>query len=265
MSTTPKALRQKKILERLKSGGGAASVSELARLFQLSAITIRRDLIELHEKGLIERTWGGALSGEVLAEGSARYESISYTEREQQNAAQKKAIAEMAVQYVSDGDCILLNGGTTVRYMADELRGHQNLHVVTNGLTVAMAIGQSVNPSVYLLPGTVDFRKMSTISQPDTALFREINLRAAFLGVHGLSVRHGLCMLTREEALMNRAFIDMADTVNILVDSSKFQSHAIFQIAPVQKATRLFSDNALPPDTVKHLQDLGIDVILAFL
>lgn len=261
--STPKALRHKKILERIKASGGTAGVGELAQIFQISAITVRRDLIELQEKGLLERTWGGAITGEVIAEGSAKYESVSYGEREKQNAAQKRAIAELAVQYVSDGDCILLNAGTTIRYMAEELRGHQNLNVVTNGLTVAMAVGKSVNPSVYLLPGSVDFRKMSTISQPDTALLQEINVRAAFLGIHGLSPEKGLCMLTREEALMNRAFMNMAQTVNILVDSSKFNSHAIFRIAPVEKATRIFSDTQLGPDTVRALEARGIEVVLA--
>lgn len=60
---------------------------------------------------------------------------------------------------LSDGDCILVNGGTTSRHLAEALRGHQNLHIVTNGLAVAMEFARSQNAAVYLLPSTVDFKK----------------------------------------------------------------------------------------------------------
>ena len=131
-----KAARHKEIVA-LVQGGGIVEVNALAQRFQTSPITIRRDLIELQERGLLERTRGGAVSGEVIAEGWARYESISYAEREREQFREKRAIAELAAQLVSDGDCILVNGGTTSRHLAEALCGHQNLHVVTNGLTVA--------------------------------------------------------------------------------------------------------------------------------
>ena len=78
-----KAARHKEIIALLQTGG-VVEVSTLADKFQTSPITIRRDLIELHERGLVERTHGGAVSGEVIAEGWARYESISYAERERE-------------------------------------------------------------------------------------------------------------------------------------------------------------------------------------
>ena len=117
-------------------------------------VFLRRDLIELQERGLLARTRGGAVSGDIIAECWARYESISYAEREREHVREKRAIAEMAAQLVSDGDCILVNGGTTSRHLAEALRGHQNLHVVTNGLTVAMEFARSQNAAVHLLSGT---------------------------------------------------------------------------------------------------------------
>ena len=207
--------------------GGAVEVNALAERFQTSPITVRRDLIELHERGLLERTRGGAVSGEVIAEGWARYESISYAERERENFREKRAIAEIAAQLVSDGDCILVNGGTTSRHLAEALSGHNNLLVVTNGLTVAMEFARSQNASVYLLPGSMDFKKRASVSRPAPGAFDDISVRAAFLGVHGISCAGGIGMLSPEEAAMNRAFIDAAQTVNVIVDSSRFHSQAI--------------------------------------
>ncbi len=257
-----KAVRQKAIIA-LVQGGGAVEVNVLAEKFQTSPITIRRDLIELQERGLLERTRGGAVSGEVLAEGWARYESVSYAERERENCREKRAIAELAAQLVSDGDCILLNGGTTSRHLAEALRGHHNLHVVTNGLTVAMELAQSRNASVYLLSGCVDFKKMTSVSRPAPGAFDDITVRAAFLGVHGISPSGGIAMLSPEEAAMNRAFIEAAQVVNVMVDSSKFRSQAIFRIAHLDKVTRVITDDGVDKSIRQEVEKLGIEVLVA--
>jgi DeoR/GlpR family transcriptional regulator of sugar metabolism len=257
-----KAVRHKEILT-LVQGGGGVEVNALAERFQTSPITIRRDLIELHERGLLERTRGGAVSGEVIAEGWARYESISYAERERENFREKRAIAEIAAQLVSDGDCILVNGGTTSRHLAEALRGHNNLHVVTNGLTVAMEFARSQNASVYLLPGSMDFKKMASVSRPAPGAFDDISVRAAFLGVHGISCADGIGMLSPEEAAMNRAFIDVAQTINVIVDSSKFRSQAIFRIARLDKVTRVITDAGIDPGTQQEIEKMGVEVLVA--
>jgi len=256
-----KAARHKEIVA-LVQGGGIVEVNALAQRFQTSPITIRRDLIELQERGLLERTRGGAVSGEVIAEGWARYESISYAEREREQFREKRAIAELAAQLVSDGDCILVNGGTTSRHLAEALRGHQNLHVVTNGLTVAMEFARSQNAAVYLLPGMVDFRKMASVSRPAPGSLDDITVRAAFLGVHGISPA-GIGMLSPEEAAMNRAFIEAAQTVNVLVDSSKFNSQAIFRICEMNRVTRVVTDTGLAPEVRQVLEAQGVEVLLA--
>lgn len=256
-----KAARHKEIVALVQSGG-IVEVNALAQRFQTSPITIRRDLIELQERGLLERTRGGAVSGEVIAEGWARYESISYAEREREQFREKRAIAELAAQLVSDGDCILVNGGTTSRHLAEALRGHQNLHVVTNGLTVAMEFARSQNAAVYLLPGMVDFRKMASVSRPAPGSLDDITVRAAFLGVHGISPA-GIGMLSPEEAAMNRAFIEAAQTVNVLVDSSKFDSQAIFRICEMSRVTRVVTDTGLAPAIRQALEAQGVEVLLA--
>lgn len=257
-----KAARHKEIVA-LVQGGGVVEVTVLAERFQTSPITIRRDLIELQERGLLERTRGGAVSGDMIAEGWARYESISYAEREREHAREKRAIAELAAQLVSDGDCILVNGGTTSRHLAEALRGHRNLHVVTNGLTVAMEFARSHDAAVYLLPGMVDFKKMASVSRPAPGVFDDISVRAAFLGVHGISADGGIGMLSPEEAAMNRSFVNAAQTVNVMVDSSKFSSQAIFRICEMKRVARVITDSGLRENDRKKLNALGVEVLVA--
>lgn len=257
-----KAARHKEIVA-LVQGGGAVEVTVLAERFQTSPITIRRDLIELQERGLLARTRGGAVSGEMIAEGWARYESISYAEREREHVREKRAIAELAAQQVSDGDCILVNGGTTSRHLAEALRGHQNLHVVTNGLTVAMEFARSQNAAVYLLPGTVDFKKMASVSRPAPGAFDDISVRVAFLGVHGISPTGGIGMLSPDEAAMNRCFVDAAQSVTVMVDSSKFSSQAIFRICELKRVTRVITDPGVSDHDRSQLMALGVEVLVA--
>lgn len=257
-----KASRHKEIVA-LVQGGGVVEVNVLAERFNTSPITIRRDLIELQERGLLARTRGGAVCGDVIAEGWARYESISYAEREREHVREKRAIAELAAQQVSDGDCILVNGGTTSRQLAEALRGHQNLHVVTNGLTVAMEFARSQNAAVYLLPGMVDFKKMASVSRPAPGTLDDISVRVAFLGVHGISPSGGIGMLSPDEAAMNRCFVDAAQSVTVMVDSSKFSAQAIFRICEMKRVHCVITDCGISTADRLQLEAIGIEVLVA--
>lgn len=254
--------RQQHILALIQETN-AVTVRELARIFSISPITIRRDLLELGDKGLLERTHGGAIvSQEVLAEGSARYEMYSYADRHEQQSAEKTAIAECAAQYVSDGDSILINAGTTAHALALALRGHQDLHIITNGLTVADAAGQIQGAHIYVLAGRLNTHKQATIERPDNDTLRNIQIREAFLGVHAMSAA-GIFMRDNEDAAMNRAFIDAASCVTVVADHTKLTAYASFRICDWTRIQRLITDQAADPDTIAAIRDQGIEVIFA--
>ncbi|WP_353146026.1 DeoR/GlpR family DNA-binding transcription regulator [Pollutimonas bauzanensis] len=257
-----KAERQQRILVLMQQAS-AVTVRGLAAEFSTSPITIRRDLLELGERGLLERTHGGAVATqEVLAEGSARYEMYNYLERHHQQSAEKAAIAECAAQYVSDGDSILVNAGTTTHALAQALRGHQDLHVITNGLTVATVAGQSVRAHVYVLPGRLDIRKQATIERPDHDRFPDIQIREAFLGVHAVS-ESGIYMRDNEDAAMNRAFIDAASCVTVVADHTKLHAFASFRIASWCKVQRLITDAAANAEILAAIESQGVDIVIA--
>lgn len=257
-----KAERHQLILAHIQQNG-VATVKELAHQFDISPITVRRDLLELGERGALERTHGGAvINQEVLAEGSARYETFSYVERHGEHAAQKAAIAECAAQFICDGDTILINAGTTAHALACALRGHRDLHVITNGLSVATALAQALQPHVYVLPGRVDCHKLATIQRPDNDAFGDIRIREAFLGVHALT-GEGIYMRDHEDAILNRAFMKAASCTTVIADHSKCASHASFRIDGWQHVHRLVTDKPLPSDLHASLERQGVDVIIA--
>lgn len=257
-----KVERQQRILERMQQSQSAVTVRELAQEFETSPITIRRDLLELGDRGLLSRTHGGAVSSsrEVLAEGNARYEMYSYTERDRQQAAEKVLIAECASQFVSDGDNILINSGTTARAFAHALRGHQSLHVITNGLTVALEVARGQAAQVYVLAGRLDNQKQATIERPDAESFPDLQFREAFLGVHAIS-QAGIFMRDNEDAAMNRAFISSASRVTVLADQTKLDAFASFRICSWAQVHRLITDAPLDHPHIVAIQAQDVEVI----
>lgn len=256
-----KVERQQRILALMQQTS-AVTVRDLAREFAASPITIRRDLLELDERGLLARTHGGAVAvQEVLAEGSARYEMYDYDERQHQQADEKTAIAECAAQYVSDGDSILISAGTTAEILAQALRGHQDLHVVTNGLTVAAALGQSQRSYVYMLAGRLDSRKQATVERPDADRFSGLRIREAFMGVHACAP-DGIYMRDNEDAAMNRAFVTAAESVTILADHTKFSAYASFQVCGWNRVKRLVTDSGTDRAMLAQIERLGVEVVV---
>lgn len=254
--------RQQHILALMQETN-TVTVRELARLFSSSPITIRRDLLELEEKGVLERTHGGAVaSQEILAEGNARYEMYSYAERHKQQSAEKAAIAECAAQYISDGDSILINAGTTAHSLAMALRGHQDLHIITNGLTVAASAGQSHLAYVYVLAGRLDPRKQATIERADKDTLPNIQIRECFLGVHAISAE-GVFMRDSEDAAMNRGFIKAASATTIMADHTKLCAHASFRVCAWTQVQRLITDPAADPKVLASIRAQGVDVVIS--
>ena len=98
---------------------------------------------------------------------------------------------------------------------------------------------------------------------PAPGAFDNITVRAAFLGVHGISPIAGIGMLSPEEAGMNRAFIEAAQIVNVIVDSSKFHSQAIFRIAQLDKVTRIITDEGVSDSIRTQLEQIGVEVMVA--
>jgi len=253
-----KATRQKQICEAVQKDGGV-SVAELAEKLGASQNTIRRDLAYLGKQGVLQRTHGGA----TFDDGSSFAMTPTYAARTVDNARQKQLIAKRSVEFVSDGASILLNGGTTMQAFAVALRNtKRDLQIVTNGLTVATELDINGSARAYFIGGVIDFTKMATVGQTAQEAMKDIQVEQAFLGVSGISITGGLAMFNPHEAEINRAFIQAAQHVTVLVDSSKFASKAMFRIASLDKIHRLVTDELLTDKDRRQIEALGIELII---
>lgn len=237
---------------------GVVSISDLAREFGTSPITVRRDLLALERDGYLVRTHGGATAG------AARpiYEPSPYVKRETEHGSGKKAITSKAATYVRDGDTLIINAGTTMHALAAQLRNARDLQVVTNGLTVATELAASHDAQVFMLGGSIDFKKMGTVGPRAEEAMRDVHVEKAFLGITGISIEHGLFMHSAAEAQINRLFVAAAREITVVVDSSKFDVPCLFRVASLQEIDRIITDDGIRPEIKAVLERLDLELII---
>lgn len=138
--------RQAKIIE-LIGEHGKVEVTDLSRRLNASEVTIRKDLNELHSRGLLRRAHGGAVRAEtVSADPSLQIKAALHAE-------EKRRIGAAAAALVADGESIILDSGTTTQRVARQLRNRRGLKVITNGLNVATELLGAEGVEVILLGG----------------------------------------------------------------------------------------------------------------
>ena len=141
--------RREKIFELIKEDG-SAKVADLARIFRVTEVTIRQDLEKLAHDGLIIKEHGGAFIKNI----EDQVQSFSLSHRD--NLEKKQAIARKAVEFIKNGDSIILDSGSTSTEIAKLLTGHKDITVITNALNIAMILG--ANPGIDLIVTGGEFK-----------------------------------------------------------------------------------------------------------
>jgi len=235
---------------------GRALVVELAQRFSTSAITIRKDLEFLQSRGLIQRTHGGALPVR-----STNLTDPSLQDKEKLHQREKLRIASAAVLMVKEGQCVILDSGSTTTAIARALRDFRELTVITNAVNIAAELaGTSID--VILTGGTLRKNSFSLVGPQAEDTLREINADVLFLGVDGFDTRVGLTTPNVLEARVNRSMAHAARKVVAVCDSSKFGKRSLAVIVPPDAIHEVITDKQVSRDTVQELREAGIEVTL---
>ena len=176
--------RQEKLLGILREKRKVA-VSEMCDVFNVSGATIRADLRQLEEEGLLTRTHGGA-----VLRTRASFEQASDA-REIVNLSAKERIGQRAAALVEDGDIIVLDTGTTTLHIARNIRDRQNVTVVTNDYQIARELEASASIQTILLGGIVKKGYHCVVAINGRSILDTLNVDKAFMGTNSLSLKHG--------------------------------------------------------------------------
>ncbi len=226
------ANRRKRILELIAAG--EEDVEVLARTFAVSASTIRRDLAVMSDGGMVTRTYGGA----VLAR--AQPEQALST-REQQNRQAKDAIAMAAAALIEDGDCVLLDAGSTVGALG-RLLPTRRLRVVTSNLPLAPILANTPDIDLIVLAGTVRPISMGVVGPLAELTLRRLSVDKVFLGADGVVAGRGLCEARAEQTALKELMIAQAAEVFVLADASKLGRATQSFWAPLPSRWTLVTD-----------------------
>lgn len=216
------------------------SVRDLASLFGVAPMTVRRDLEELEHRGQVTRTHGGAvLSAPAVIE-------FQFLQKSQNRLMEKAAIARKAAAMVSPGMTIVLDTGTTTLEVAKAIRGVRDLTVLTSSLAIASALYAQDNLDLVLLGGSVRRRSpdlSGPLTEENLSRFRP---QLAFLGVDAAD-RHGLYTTDMGVAGVSEAMIAGATKAVLVTDSSKFGKTAFTRFASWDQIARVITDSGLAP------------------
>lgn len=232
------------------------TVKELSEAMQVSEVTIRQDLRALQEQGLLERTYGGAVS----RNGTPNLKELSFNVRLTKKQAEKDMIAAFAVSLVHDGDSIALDSSTSAYALVPYLKQFDNLTVVTNSLMVAHSFLSKDDQHIRVLLSGGRLRRdaISTVGMPES--LPNVNLNLCFFGARGIAKRVGASEIDPDEVTIKQAMIARCVHPVLLIDGSKWGQVAPFTIIPAQELRHIITSSDAPLDEVSRFRDIGVQV-----
>lgn len=236
-----------------------ATVQEMVELTGSSEATIRRDIAALHVQKRLRRVRGGA---EAL--NPPQFVGLAgrpFAVNEALHAAQKRAIAREAVELCSDGEPIIINGGTTTFQMVHFLT-NRRMPIFTNSFPIAEHLLRHSKNTVMVSGGTI-YREQNIILSPfDNDVTRNFYARRMFMGAQGL----GPLGLMEGDPLLIQAeqkLIDQADELVVLADSSKFRHRSSLILCPLSRITTVITDEGIEDREAGMLEEAGVNLIVA--
>jgi DeoR/GlpR family transcriptional regulator of sugar metabolism len=249
--------RQNLILQEV-SRSGAARISELAEILNVSEMTVRRDIDTLAEQGQIEKVHGGAIA--LLETSNISEPPFKATSMREQ--ASKDAIGARAAELVKPGNSIALMGGSTVFAMAKHIASIPRITVVTNSLPVSDYLHREGNADqVVILTGGMRTPTDSFVGEFTISALQHLNVDLAFIGTHGIDLRGGFSSPNLYEAETNRSVRQRTKKFVVLADHTKWGKVGFSTFAELREADILITDDAIERSAVAALKEEIAEVI----
>lgn len=249
-----------KYLENLLNQKVELSVKEIAEQLQVSDMTVRRDLDELEEQGVIRRTHGGAIH---LDPSSHVKEPYIPGEQTTKNAREKSLIGLRAASLIQPHETIFLDSGTTTPYIAKHLDSQLPITVLCYTITNLLELYPRDHVNLILLGGY--FHRDSNIfhSIENQALIGNTRADKAFISTGGFDPQLGLTTYFYNEADIKREMIRSARQIILVTDSTKFGQISVTHFADLSEIDTIITDNGVSDEYRETLAERGIELIIA--
>ena len=256
---TKQERRHAAILQRLRETG-TAKVEDLCVELGVSMHTIRRDLEELHERGVLRRVHGGAAQLEPLFYEPFRADR-SFQEQMESFADEKRRIALAAASMVLAGETVALSPGTTTTQVARSLRHREGIHIVTSAVNIGMELSSLPNMKLTLTGGAI--RWPGSFSMVGATAFESLQLLffdKVFIGACGIHPQYGITVIESDEALILSEMIKHARQVIAVADSSKLGMISAMQVCSPSQIHSIITDDGADLAVLRQFEQQGIRV-----
>ena len=251
--------RQETILHLVKQNT-YVSIHEILKLIDVSEATVRRDLDRLESGGYIRRVRGGAEASESLKAETLLSKELPFQYRKGIMLEKKRLIAKAAAALCSDGETIIIDGGSTTYQMVEFLCALQ-LKIITNSFAIAEYLIKNSKNSIYL-PGGIIYPESQLILDPfNENTYRNFNASKVFMGVGGIGPKgatNKAINLIRIEQMM----ISHAERLIILADSSKFDTAGDLILCGFDRIDTIITDSGISPEARKLAESHGVELII---
>lgn len=249
--------RRREIVKLLKNEG-SVTIDELVRRFKVSAVTLRADLGELAEQGILLRSYGGAILPQDL------HQEFPLRVKKTIHHAEKVRIGRAAAKLVQPHQRVILDSGTTSAEVARAIKqaNPAGTTVITHALNIAQEFIDCPNISVIMLGGLMRHVSGSFVGPQAERLLSELHADCFFLGVDGLDPQFGLSTPDLLEAQLNTLMMQVSQEVVVIADSSKFGRRSLSTIGDVKQVDKVITDDGADPGMVAALQEKGVEVIV---
>lgn len=228
-------------------------VAELSERFNVSEVTIRKDLQDLEERGEVRRVHGGAVN--IYKTGV----EPTLLELERINIDVKRAIAATAYNYINNDDVIFMDASTTTRDMVPLIARHteKRMTIITSSIVTAMELSNIEHVRLILLGGNVRGTLCCVEGIYANNLVHEFHADKLFFGANGFDVSRGVTIANINASLLKREMINNSDQIFLLADSSKHNCVTISRVCPMNRVDYLITDDRLSAEEIVRLEQEG--------
>lgn len=232
---------------------GVVELADLAKQFDVSTMTVRRDLQIFQRQGLISMNYGGAyLNREAVQE-------PSFAAKSGCRLVQKQAIGQLAADFVCDGETIIIDCGTTPLQVLKYL-GNKRVAVITNSMPAVSFVSGNPKVKLFFAPGEYDDISAGVFGNLTTEFYSRVHADKVFMGAHGCSIKSGVTEPAVEDASTKKAVMAAGRETFLLVDATKFDHTYLMQNAQLEDFDHVITDESMDEAYRKQLAAMCKDV-----
>lgn len=241
-------------------------VNDIAKNFSISKTTARNDLMELESRGLITRTHGGAIirNSESELKKEIVRDNVPVSQRKSERLEEKKAIGKLAASLISDGDTLMIDGGTTTSFFVDYLHDKKDLTIITNSYTLVPPLAKLENSVIYLAGGMVYDKHSVVVGDFSNEFIAQFKPNKLVLGIDGITASRGLSIADSQVpsvASIKRKMIESCDEIILICDYSKIGKECLMTVAPVSKVDFIITNSSVNKKEIQEIQAIGPNII----